>query len=93
MLISALIGLLYSTGLRIGEALKVTLADVDIEGELLTIRETKFKKSRYVPLSPSTAHQLADFLHQREEAGFSTASDCACFYQSIRKGISTWTDL
>ena len=60
-LITTLIGLLYSTGLRIGEALKLTLADVDIQSELLTIRETKFKKSRYVPLSPSTAHHLADF--------------------------------
>lgn len=68
--ISTIIGLLYSTGLRIGEALKLTLADVDIPGELLTIRETKFMKSRYVPLSPSTAHHLADFLHQREIAGF-----------------------
>jgi integrase len=66
-----LVGLLYCTGLRIGEALKLTLADVDLEGRLLTIRESKFKKSRYVPLSPSTAHHLAVFLRQRGEAGFS----------------------
>ena len=70
--ISTVIGLLYSTGLRIGEALKLTLADVDIQGGLLTIRETKFNKSRYVPLSPSTVQHLADFIHQREAAGFST---------------------
>ncbi len=68
--IFTIIGLLYSTGIRIGEALKLTLADVDIQGDLLTIRETKFMKSRYVPLSPSTTHHLADFLHQREVAGF-----------------------
>lgn len=70
--IATLIGLLYSTGLRIGEALKLTLADVDLKGQFLTIRETKFKKSRYVPLSPSTVHHLAGFLRQRKEAGFST---------------------
>ena len=79
MLISTIIGLLYSTGLRIGEAQKLLLADVDIEGDLLTIRNTKFKKSRYVPLSPSTACQLADFLYQREAAGFPTAPTAPVF--------------
>lgn len=79
MLISTIIGLLYSTGLRIGEALGLLLADVDIEGELLTIRETKFKKSRYVPLSHSTALQLANFLHRREAAGFPTVATAPVF--------------
>ena len=78
-LIYTIIGLLYSTGLRIGEALNLLLADVDIEGELLTIRDTKFKKSRYVPLSPSTARQLANFLHQREVAGSPTVATAPVF--------------
>ena len=77
--ITTLIGLLYCTGLRIGEALKLRLADVDLEGQLLTVRETKFKKSRYVPLSPSTVRHLAAFLHQRGEAGFSTAPTAPVF--------------
>jgi integrase/recombinase XerD len=77
--IATLIGLLYCAGLRIGEALKLTLADVDLEGQLLTIRETKFNKSRYVPLSPSAVHHLAVFLHQREEAGFSTVPTAPVF--------------
>jgi hypothetical protein len=77
--VSTVIGLLYSTGLRIGEALKLTLADVDIQGELLTIRETKFNKSRYVPLSPSTVQHLADFMYQREVAGFSTIPTAPVF--------------
>src|SRR5208283_4495239 len=68
--ISTLIGLLYSTGLRIGEALNLKLADVDLKGQLLTIRETKFMKSRYVPLSPSTVDHLTVFLRQRKDAGF-----------------------
>jgi len=77
--IATIVGLLYSAGLRIGEALKLTLADVDLEGQLLTIRETKFKKSRYVPLSPSTVYHLAAFLHQREKAGFSTSLTAPVF--------------
>jgi integrase/recombinase XerD len=77
--ISTLVGLLSATGLRIGEALKLTLTDVDLRRQVLTIRETKFKKSRYVPLSPSTARHLAVFLRQREKAGFSTASTAPVF--------------
>jgi integrase len=46
---------------------------------LLTIRETKFKKSRYVPLSPSAVHHLAAFLRRREEAGFSTVPSAPLF--------------
>ena len=48
-----LIGLLYATGLRIGEARKLTLADVDLRRRLLTIRRTKFNKTRLVPLHDS----------------------------------------
>jgi integrase len=77
--IATLIGLLYSTGLRIGEALKLTLADVDLANQLLTVRETKFKKSRYVPLSPSTVCKLADYLGRREKAGFPTDPAAAVF--------------
>jgi integrase/recombinase XerD len=80
--ISTLIGLLSSTGLRIGEALKLTLADVDLKRRLLTIRETKFKKTRYVPLSPSTTRHLTVFLRQRKKAGFSTASAAPVFVSS-----------
>jgi len=80
--IYALTGLLYSTGLRIGEALKLTLADVDLKRRLLTIRKTKFKKSRTVPLSPSTARHLTNFLRQRKKAGFSTESAAPVFISS-----------
>ena len=77
--ISTVIGLLAATGLRIGEALKLTLADIDISRQLLTIREGKFNKSRYVPISQSTAHRLDIFLRQRQKAGFSTASTTPAF--------------
>ncbi len=84
--IYTLIGLLVSTGLRIGEALKLTIADVDLKRRLLTIRETKFKKTRYVPLSPSTVCHLTGFLRQRENAGFSTVSTAPVFVSSRGKG-------
>ena len=82
LVIYTLIGLLTSTGLRIGEVLRLTLADVDLKRRLLTICKTKFKKNRYVPLSPSTAHHLTAFLRQRKKAGFSTESAAPVFVSS-----------
>jgi len=73
--ISNLVGLLYATGLRIGEALKLTLSDVDLKRRVLLIRETKFKKSRNVPLSASVVRQLQIYLQQRRQAGMSTSAD------------------
>ena len=47
-------GLLASTGLRPGEALALNCADVDLIDAILTVRQTKFGKSRLVPLDAST---------------------------------------
>ncbi len=76
---ATLVGLLAATGLRIGEALKLTLADVDLKRRVLVIRETKFNKSRYVPFSPSTARHLTEFLRERKKAGFSIEPGAAVF--------------
>jgi len=64
-----LIGLLASTGLRIGEALRLTLADLHLDSDLphLEIRDTKFGKSRFVPVHPSTAQHLRLYLDKRRD--------------------------
>lgn len=77
--IATLVGLLFSTGLRIGEALKLTIADFDFNRRLLHIRYAKFKKSRYVPLSPSTAHHLAVYRRKLRRAGFATSAASPLF--------------
>lgn len=69
--VSMLVGLLFATGLRISEALKLKLADVDLRRQLLVIRESKFRKSRYVPLSKSTVRALTIFIRRRRSMGFS----------------------
>jgi len=79
MLLSTLIGLLATTGLRIGEALKLTLTDVDLTHRVLLIRQTKFNKSRHVPISASTARALSVFLNQRQAAGCSTVPTAPVF--------------
>ena len=63
----ALLLLLYGAGLRISEALRLTLADCDLEQSLLTIRETKFYKSRLVPLGPDLSQALKLYLAARSE--------------------------
>lgn len=50
--------LLYGAGLRVGEARRLTLADVDLTGAVLTVRNTKFYKSRLVPAGPRLADAL-----------------------------------
>jgi integrase/recombinase XerD len=62
----ALLLLLYGAGLRISEALRLTLADVDLDQRLLTIRETKFYKSRLVPFGPDLTQVLSVYLVARE---------------------------
>lgn len=60
-----LFGLLASTGLRISEALHLLDSDVDLKAGILAIRETKFAKSRYVPLHPSTVEVLKQYRSRR----------------------------
>jgi integrase len=60
-----LFGLLACTGLRIGEALGLQEGDVDLKGEVLSIRQSKFGKSRLVPLHPSAVEALARYRTQR----------------------------
>jgi integrase/recombinase XerD len=67
--LQALLLLLYGAGLRISEALRLTLADVDLEQRLLTIRETKFYKTRLVPLGPDLTQVLLTYLAFRCEQG------------------------
>jgi integrase len=61
-----LFGLLSVSGMRPGEARNLKLQDVDLTAGVLTIRGTKFGKSRLVPLHGSTCKVLAEYIAQRE---------------------------
>jgi integrase len=60
---ATLFGLLAATGMRISEALALRLADVTEDG--LIIDKTKFKKSRMIPLHPTTRKALDEYLSNR----------------------------
>ena len=60
-----LFGLMASIGLRVSEATHLRDADVDLKQAMLTVRQTKFAKSRQLPLHPSTVEALAHYRRQR----------------------------
>jgi integrase len=57
--------LLYTTGMRRGELARLTLADVDLRNRTLHIRESKFHKTRIVPISSSATRELRRYLRFR----------------------------
>ena len=63
----ALLLLLYGAGLRLGEAQRLTLDDADLNDALLTIRNTKFYKTRLVPVCPQLADALRAYAAKRAQ--------------------------
>jgi site-specific recombinase XerD len=61
--------LLYGTGLRVREAVALDRADVDLSGSVLTIRQTKFFKTRLVPFGPPLGHALAQYVARPQSPG------------------------
>jgi integrase len=75
---SALFGLLAATGLRISEALNLRIKDVTSEG--IVVRDTKFSKSRLLPLHASTQLRLNEYLVHRAKI----TCQCPWFFISGR---------
>jgi integrase/recombinase XerD len=63
---TTLFGLLVATGMRVNEALGLDRVHVDLERGILHIRRTKFGKSRYVPVHPSTVEALKKYAEVRD---------------------------
>ena len=80
---TTLFGLLYTTGIRIGEALAINLADVYLNRQRLHIRDGKFHKARWVPLSPSTCNMLRRYIYKRVAVQASAFDDP--MFISLRK--------
>lgn len=60
------IGLLATTGMRVGEAVRLDRTDIDWAQGVLSIRQSKFGKSRLVPLQPSTTDALRRYAKLRD---------------------------
>jgi integrase len=66
MMYRTLFGLLAAVGLRLSEALKLQVGDVDLEAETITVRQTKFHKSRCLPIHVSVVRALTEYRRMRD---------------------------
>jgi integrase len=70
-----LIGLLAVSGMRVGEAIRLDRRDVDLRDGILTVRGTKFGKSRELPVHASTVQALRSYLRLRDRISPEPATD------------------
>lgn len=78
--------LLYTAGLRLGELLRLTLDDIDPQAGVLHIRESKFHKSRWLPLSPSAGAELRRYLRIRRRCRVDTRPSAPLLCSRRRHG-------
>lgn len=81
----AMITLAYCAGLRVGEIASLTLGDLDLENGLLEIRETKFFKSRRLPLAPSALGVMRAYLDARAESGAPIVPKAPMWWSPLRR--------
>jgi len=83
-----LIGLLASTGMRLGEALRLSVDDVDLDAGIITVRRSKLHDVRLLPLHPTALTPLARY-HRRRRV---YAPEAKTFFVSQRgTGLVTAT--
>ncbi len=87
---TTLFGLLLTTGMRVNEVVSLDRSDVDLIRGILHIRRTKFRKSRYVPVHPTTVIALKKYAELRDHL-FPTPSAPAFFISERGRRISTKT--
>jgi len=100
---ATMIGLIASTGLRVGEAIRLTLSDVHLQTDQphLEVLRTKFRKSRLVPLHSTTADKLRLYATERKrlycddlsEAFFVSTVGTHLCYSAVRKTFVSLTYL
>jgi integrase/recombinase XerD len=84
----ALLLLMYGGALRTSEALSLTISDVDLPNALLTVRDSKFYKTRLVPIGPKTVHVLADYASRRDPRAHPRQADTPFFVGRNAKRVN-----
>jgi site-specific recombinase XerD len=73
--------------MRVGEALRLSLRDADLHGRVFTVRDTKFFKSRLVPLGPRLTAELIAFRKRRCTLPTPHLEDSAFFASSTGEAL------
>ncbi|MGK2934260.1 MAG: tyrosine-type recombinase/integrase [Gemmatimonadaceae bacterium] len=82
--------LLYTSGLRRGEIVRLTLGDYDPHDRVLLVRDSKFHKSRMVPLSPDAVREIHRYLEDRHRLSLPREPDAPLLIHR-RGGISAYS--
>ncbi len=88
---TTLIGLLAVTGMRIGETVRLTIGDVDLDQGVVLIAHAKFGRQRMVRLDPSSCDALAGYLSVPVRRRFSTGPESALFVTQKGTAITEHT--
>ena len=81
-----LILLLYGSGLRIGEVLRLTILDVDLIERVIIVRDTKFFKTRLVPIGPQLSTELAAHIVRRRNLPMPAGENSRLFTSRTGRG-------
>jgi integrase/recombinase XerD len=80
--------ILYTTGLRLGELVRLILRDYDSHERTLLIRESKFHKSRLVPLSVDAVREIDQYLARRRARHLALSPESALLWHRTRRGTA-----
>ena len=78
--------MLATTGMRPGEACRLSVGDVDLSNGVVQVLETKFGKSRLVFIHPTTATVLGEYLQVRRDWSGPAATACPALFLNTRRG-------
>lgn len=78
--------MLYGSGMRIGEALGLSLRDADLSERIIAVRNTKFFKTRLVPIGPKLAQELAVHIERRRQLPLPVGDDSPLFTTRTGRG-------
>jgi integrase/recombinase XerD len=81
-----MIALAYCCGLRLGEIVRLDLGDVNLQAGEISIRNTKFFKSRILPVAPTVLDALRRYIEARRAAGASQDPSSALFWHTQHRG-------
>jgi integrase len=93
IMVHTMLALAYCAGLRIGEIAALTLRDIDTDRGIIEIRETKFFKTRRLPLATRVVAALSSYLAAREKTGAPTGPDAPLWWTPQRRKGYTYGQL
>ena len=93
MMLRTMLTLAYCVGLRMGEIAALLLSDVDTRLGIIEVRETKFFKSRRLPLAPTVTRVLSAFMSARQVAGAPIEAQAPMWWSALRRKAYSYGEL